>query len=73
MQRCMTTIPVDNSFFIQRSLQFIGFRFNKLTFKSINIMQTSNNYNIACRYNFIKVEYSKPNRFVIFILNDLSF
>ena len=42
----MTTMSIDNSL-TQRSLQFIGIGVNKLTFKSINIIQSSNNYNIV--------------------------
>ena len=43
----MTTIPIDNLPLTQRRLQFIGISVNKLTLKSINIIQSSNNYNIV--------------------------
>ena len=43
----MTTMPVDNHPLTPKSLQFIAFGVNKLTFKSINIIQTSNNYTIV--------------------------
>ena len=42
----MTSMPVDNHPLTQRRLQFIGTSVNKLTLKSINIMQMSNNYNM---------------------------
>ena len=40
----MTTMPINNHLLTQRRLQFIGISVNKLTFKSINIIQSSNNY-----------------------------
>ena len=43
----MTTMPIDNHPLTQRSLQFIGISVNKLTCKSINMIQSSNNYNIV--------------------------
>ena len=46
----MTTMPIDNHPLTQRRLQFIGISVNKLTFKSINIKQTSNNYNIVSSF-----------------------
>ena len=46
MYDCMTTMPIDNHPLTQRRLQFIGIGANKLTLKSINIIQSSNNYNI---------------------------
>ena len=46
----MTTMPIDNHPFTQRRLQFIGISVNKLTFKSINIIQSSNNCNIVCSF-----------------------
>ena len=42
----MTTMPIDNYPLTQRRLQLIGIGVNKLTLKSINILQSSNNYNI---------------------------
>ena len=47
MYDCMTTMPIDNYPLTQRSLQFIGIGVNELTFKSINTIQSSNNYNIV--------------------------
>ena len=41
----MKTMPIDDHPFTQRRLQFIGIDVNKLTLKSINIIQFSNNYN----------------------------
>ena len=38
-------MPIDNQPLTQRRLQFIGISVNKLTLNSINIIQTSNNYN----------------------------
>ena len=35
----MTTMPIDNHPLTQISLQFIGIGVNKLTFKSINLIQ----------------------------------
>ena len=43
----MTTMPIDNNPLIQRSLQFLGIGVNKLMFKSINEIQSWNNYNIC--------------------------
>ena len=43
----MTTVPIDNDPLTQRRLQFIGISVNKLTLKSINIIQSSNTYNIV--------------------------
>ena len=43
----MTPMPIDNHPLTQRMLQFIGICVNKLTLKSINIIQSSNHYNIA--------------------------
>ena len=41
----MTTMPIDNHPLTLRRLQFIGISVNKLTLKSINVIQSSNNYN----------------------------
>ena len=46
----MTTIPFDNHLLTKRRLQFIGMSVNKLTLKSINIIQSSNNYNIVSSF-----------------------
>ena len=46
----MTTMPIDNHPLTHRRLQFIGISVNKLTLKSINIIQSSNNYNIASSF-----------------------
>ena len=46
----MTTMYIDNHTLSQRNLQFIGIGANKLTFKSINIIQSPNNYNIICGF-----------------------
>ena len=46
----MTTMPIDNHPFTQRRLQFIGIGVNKLTLKSIDIIQSSNNYNIVSNF-----------------------
>ena len=43
----MTTMLIDNHPLTQRRLQFICFGVNKLTLKSIDIIQSSNNYNIV--------------------------
>ena len=45
----MTTMPIDNHPLTQRRLQFIGIGVNKLTFKGIDIMQSSN-YNIVSSF-----------------------
>ena len=45
----MKTMPIDNHPLTQKSLQFIGIGVNKLTFKSINTIQSSINYNIVSR------------------------
>ena len=44
MLGCMTTMPIDNHLLTQKRLQFMGIGVNKLTLKSINIIQSSNNY-----------------------------
>ena len=41
----MTTMPINNHPLTQRRLQFIGIGVNKLTLKSIDIIQSSYNYN----------------------------
>ena len=48
----MTTMPIDNHPLTQKRLQFIGacISVNKLTLKSINIIQSSNNYNIVSSF-----------------------
>ena len=46
----MTTMPIDNHLLAQRRLQVTGIGVNKLTFKSINIIQSSNNYNIVSSF-----------------------
>ena len=46
----MTTMPIDNHPLTQRRLQFIGIGVNKLTLKSIDIIQSSNNYNIVSSF-----------------------
>ena len=46
----MTTMPINNHPFTYRRLQFIGISVNKLTLKSINIIQLSNNYNIVSSF-----------------------
>ena len=46
----MTTITIDNHPLTQRRLQFIGIGVNKLTLKSIDIIQSSNNYNIVSSF-----------------------
>ena len=44
------TMPIDNRPLTQRRLQSIGISVNKLGTKSINIIQSSNNYNIASSF-----------------------
>ena len=46
----MTTVPIDDHPLTQRRLQFIGIGVKKLTLKSINIIQSSNSYNIASSF-----------------------
>ena len=46
----MTTMPIDNHPLTQRRLQFIGISVNKLTLKSIDIIQSSDNYNIVSSF-----------------------
>ena len=46
----MITMPIDNNALTQKSLQFICISANKLTFKSINIIQLSNNYKSVCGF-----------------------
>ena len=46
MHGCMTTMPIDNHPLTKRRLQLIGISVNKLTLKSINTKQSSNNYSI---------------------------
>ena len=46
----MTAMPIDNHPLTQRRLQFIGNSVNKLTLKSINIIQSSNSYNIVSSF-----------------------
>ena len=46
----MTTMPIDNHHLTQRRLPFMGNGVNKLTLKSVNIVQSSNNYNIVISF-----------------------
>ena len=46
----MTTITIDNHPLTQRRLQFIGIGVNKLMLKSIDIIQSSDNYNIVSSF-----------------------
>ena len=46
----MTTMPINNHPLTLRRLQFIGISVSKLTLKSINIIQPSNNYNIVSSF-----------------------
>ena len=46
----MITMSIDNHPLTQKRLQFIGISVKKLTFKSINILQSSNNYNIVSSF-----------------------
>ena len=46
----MTTMSIDNHPLTQRRLQFIGISVNKLLLKSINIIQSSNYYNIVSSF-----------------------
>ena len=46
----MTTMAIENHPLTQRSLQFMGISVNKLTFKGINIIQSSNNYNVVSMF-----------------------
>ena len=43
----MKTMLIENHPLTQRRLQFIGIGVNKLSLGSINIIQSSNNYNIV--------------------------
>ena len=57
----MTIMPIDNHPLTQRMLQFIGICVNKLTLKSINIIQSTNNYNIVssficCNQNIVQIK-----------------
>ena len=61
MYGCMTTMPIANHLLTQRRPQFIGIGVNKLTLKSINIIQSSNNYNIVssficCHQNIVHMK-----------------
>ena len=46
----MKTIFIDNHPLTQRRLQFMGFGVKKLTFKAINIIQSSDNYNSVSNF-----------------------
>ena len=46
----MTTMPINNHPLTQKRLQFIGISVNKLTLKNINIIQSSNSYNIVSSF-----------------------
>ena len=46
----MTTMPIDNHLLTPRRMQFISIGVNKLTLKSIDIIQSSNNYNIVSSF-----------------------
>ena len=53
----MTIMSIDNHPLTQRRLQFIDISVNKLTLKSVNIIQSSNNNNIVS--SFINIVYMK--------------
>ena len=46
----MTTTPINNHPLTQRRQQCIGTSVNKLTLKTINIIQLSDNYNIVSSF-----------------------
>ena len=46
----MTTMPIENHPLTLNKLQFIGISVNKLTLKSIHIIQSLNNYNIVSSF-----------------------
>ena len=46
----MATMPINNHLLTYRRLQVIGTSVNKLTLKSINLIQSSNNYNIVSSF-----------------------
>ena len=46
----MTTMPIDNHPLTQRRLQFIGVGVNKLSLTRIDIIQSSNNYNVVSSF-----------------------
>ena len=46
----MKTVSIENHPFTQRRLQFIGISVKKFTLKSIDIIQSSNNYNIVSSF-----------------------
>ena len=46
----MTTMPIDDRPLTQRRLQFIGIGGSKLTLKSFDIKQSSNNCNIVSSF-----------------------
>ena len=46
----MTTMRIDNQPLTQRRLRFLGISVNQLTLKSLNIIQSSNNYNIVSSF-----------------------
>ena len=48
----MTTLPINNQTLTQRRLQFIVICVNKLKLKSIDIIQSSNNYNNVSSFIF---------------------
>ena len=46
----MITMSIGNHPLTPRRLQFIGISVNKLTLKSINVIQSSNNYSIVSSF-----------------------
>ena len=46
----MAAMPIDNNSLTQIRLQFIGIGVNKLTLKSVDIIQSSMNYNIVSSF-----------------------
>ena len=47
----MANMRIENHPLTQRRLQFICININKLTLKSIDMIQSSNNYNIVCSFS----------------------
>ena len=46
----MAAMPIDNNPLTQKRLQFIGIGVNKLTLKSVDIIQSSIDYNIVSSF-----------------------
>ena len=67
----MTVMSIDNNPLTQRRLPFIGISVNKLTLKSINIIQSPNNYNKIVHMKILDTSFKMTKRRFRFIVTPI--